>query len=258
MPGFDHDFVVLEPAEVLLGRWLRRMKRVWPNFVIGAGDEIWTTARGLPSGYTGRSGNGFIVSRDAAMQEHTDRNGFIHDETGQSSISVWIVPHRGTGCHVDLVLPTQSPHPFTDTVLREFFVAVAQARTLQLIRGASGSRCLLSFDHPMAPDWATEALAVCSQFRLGQALGHGFELQCEPSASLPYGTRLRADIAPGAGRLAARKAAYLLAEVVGHWHTVKYYEMKTQVAYTCPPGRVVVREGRIDFEGAGGAYRFAE
>ena len=259
MSGFDHDFLVPEPAGVLLGRWLRRMRRTWPDFVIGAGDEIWTTAKGLPSGYTGRSGNGFIVSRDPAMQEHSNQHGFVPDDTGQTSISVWIVPDRGTGCQVDLVLPAQSPHPFTDAVLREFFVAVAQGRTLRLTRGDSRRGCILSFDHPMAPDWAAETLSVCSQFHLGQAAGHGFELRSEPSsANLPNGTRLRAEIASGTGRLAARKAAYLLAEVVGHWHTVKYYEMKQHVAYTCPPGRAVIREGRIDFEGPGGTYSFSK
>lgn len=254
MTGFDHDFAVSEPAGPLLRRWLRRMRRIWPDFVIGVGDEILATARVPPRDFTGRLSNGFLVSRDYGMQKHSDEHGFVPDETGQSSISVWIVRNRDTDCHVDLVLPERAPNAFACLVLREFFMAIALGYQATLVRDRDSGARLLSLDHPMAPDWSAHTLAACRRLRTGDGIGRDLETWSEASSGRQDGTLLQTRFGPAATGRDIRFGAYLLAEVVGCWHTIKYGDMKQRVACACPPGRTVIRDGRIDFGGPGSVY----
>lgn len=232
------------------------MRRIWPGFVIGVGDEVWVTAKMLPCKFAGRLSTGFIVSRDYAMQKHSDEHGFVLDATGQSSIAVWIVGNKDAGCHIDLVLPERPPNAFASLVLREFFVAIALGYRVTLARDCGMGECLLTLDHPMAPDWSANALAVCRELCVGEGVERDFEVWSETSPDSPVGTRLRARFGPGATRRDVHLGTCILAEVVGCWHTVKYCDMKQRVAYACPPGKVVIREGCIDFEGSGCIYPF--
>jgi hypothetical protein len=213
------------------------------------------------------------LARDLPMHERSYREGMLSDERGEGSVDVLLRPLAEGWTRIDIVTTEPRPHPFTEYVL-DCASAVLFDRYRRKVLPDSRVHGLYAVTVPMDPEWMGQAVRVCmakrwpelppaEETRLDEAPG-GTELRwalrAEPEAVFFCGTRAEAPaeclvgvrFSRRAGRQRREEARAALREAVAMWHAVSF---KTSVSYTCPPGTPVLRNGRVEFEGVGGAYR---
>ncbi len=287
MSGIDYDYLVKNDFQWVLRRFMRHMRRRWPRLVCGVEREVYSRDGKLLDEYP----DFFVVSRDVEMQEAARVQGLPNKEIGDFSFFVIHNPRMDGSVGVDVVVADPRPFGFTEIVLGFFSEAIFdwyRRRSMSTLRAKGWlRRGLLMTGVDADSEWMEQAvrssvlrrwpeakpvasedgnvgrlgkqvrwtLGVPVQVQNGQAEVHTAVFFGAASDSEPHKSFVGVSFPGGTSRAWRKEVFDVLREAVAMWHVISFRSMKNPfLAYACPPGSPVLKDGEVEYEGTGGNY----